>query len=171
MRNKILIFVLLFVVLLLMSWARVSVDIEKSKEKIDKKIDAVMSHFFGPATPGADTKKGFIYLIDAIEMAAPHTGFGEEFTGKIKEANTLFKSTSIFNEDGVALLHGGFISINSGKRFEMPEEISSIEDARNYARKQVVSAKKYLNESEFNESVKLLMEVAVMIVTPMTREH
>jgi hypothetical protein len=53
----------------------------------------------------------------------------------------------------------------------MPKEISSIEDARDYARKQVVSAKKYLKDSDFDESVKLLMEVAVMIVTPMTKEY
>jgi len=167
MRNKIFIFVLLFVVMLSMSWTGVTVDVEK----IDAKINAAISHFFGPATPGADSKKGFIYLIDAIEMAAPHTGFGEEFIGKIREANALFKSTSIFNEDGVALLHGGFININSGKDFEMPKEISSIEDARSYARKQVVSAKKYLKEGDFDESVKLLTEVAVMIVTPMNKEH
>jgi hypothetical protein len=167
MRRKIYIFVLLFVVSLSFGWTAVNGDVEK----IDAKIDAAMSHFFGPATPEADSKKGFIYLIDAIEMAAPLTGYGEEFTGKIKEANALFKSTSIFNENGVALLHGGFISINSGQDFEMPEEISSIEDARNYARKQVVSAKNYLKENNFDKSVKLIMEVAVMVVTPMVKEH
>ncbi len=167
MRKMICIFVLLFIVVLSISWAGVTMDVEK----IDAKIDAAMSHFFGPATPGADSRKGFIYLIDAIEMAAPHTEFGEEFFGKIKEANILFKNTSIFNEDGVALLHGCFIAINSGKDFEMPEEILSIKDARNYARKQVVLAKKYLKESHFDESVKLLMEVAVMIVTPMKKEQ
>ncbi len=167
MRNRIVIFISLFVVMLSWGWAREKVDVEK----IDAKIDAAMSHFFGPATPGADSIKGFIYLIDAIEMAAPHTGFGEEFFGKIKEANALFKSTSIFNEEAVDLLHAGFISINSGKHFEMPKEISSIEDARDYARKQVVSAKKYLKESDFDESVKLLMEVAVMIVTPMEKKR
>jgi hypothetical protein len=167
MKNKISIFVLLFVVMLSMSWTGVTVEVEK----INAKIDAAMSHFFGPATPGADSQKGFIYLIDAIEMAAPHTGFGEDFARKIKEANTLFKDTSIFNEAGVALLHGGFSNINAGKDFEMPKEISSIEDARDYARKQVISAKKYLKDSDFDESVKLLMEVAVMIVTPMEKKH
>jgi hypothetical protein len=167
MRKRIFSFVMLFVVMLSMSWTGVTVDVDE----INAKIDAAMSHFFGPATPGADSKKGFIYLIDAIEMAAPHTGFGEEFTSKIKEANALFKSTSIFNEEGIALLHGGFISINSGNDFEMPKEILSIDDARDYARIQVVSAKKNLNESAFDESVKLLMEVAVMIVTPMKKEH
>jgi hypothetical protein len=150
-----------------MSWTGMKVDVEK----IDAKIDAAMSHFFGPATPGADSEKGFIYLIDAIEMAAPHTGFGEEFTGKIKESNALFKGTSIFNEDGVDLLHEDYSAINSGRDFEMPKEISNIEDARNYAHKQVVSAKKYLKDSDFDESVKLLMEVAVMIVIPMKKEH
>jgi hypothetical protein len=166
MKNKVLIFTLLLVVMVSMNWPGESVDVDK----IQTKIDAAMSHFFGPATPGADAKEGFIYLIDAIEMAAPHTGFGEDFTGKIEKANTLFKSTSIFNEDGVALLHGGFSSINSGKAFEMPKEISSIDDARDYARKQVVSAKNYLKENDFDKSVKLLMEVAVMIVTPMTKK-
>ena len=166
MRNKIVIFVSLFLAMLSMSWTGVTVDVKK----IDAKIDAAMSHFFGPATPGADSIIGFIYLIDAIEMAAPQTGFGENFVGKIKEANNLFKSTSIFNEDGVALLHGGFRIVNSGKDFEMPKEISSIEDARDYARKQVISAKKHLKDKEFDESVKLLMEVAVMIVTPIEKE-
>jgi hypothetical protein len=167
MRNKILVFVLIFGVMLTMSWSRVTVDIEK----IDAKIDAAMSHFFGPATLEADAQKGFIYLIDAIEMAAPHTGYGEDFAGKIKKANRLFKSTSIFNDDGVALLHKGFTGINSGKDFEMPEEIGSIEDARDYARKQVVSAKKHLKNSEYDKSAKLLLEVAVMIVTPMVKEN
>ena len=53
----------------------------------------------------------------------------------------------------------------------MPEKILSIEDARNYARKHVVSAKKSLKDSDFDESVTLLMEAAVMIVTPMKKEH
>lgn len=166
MKNKLFIFLLLFIFMFSISWTGVRMDIDK----IETKIDAAISHFFGPATPGADSKKGFIYLIDAIEMAAPHTGFGEEFVGKIKEANALFKSTSIFNEEGVALLHGGYSAINSGKAFEMTGEISSIEDARDYARKQVVSAKQYLKKSDFDKSVKLLMEVAVMVVTPMTKE-
>jgi hypothetical protein len=104
-------------------------------------------------------------------MAAPHTGFGEEFAGKIKKANSLFKSTSIFNEDGVALLHQGYVSINSGKEFKMPDEISTIDDARDYARKQVVSAKNCLKENDFDKSTKLLMEVAVMVVTPKIKKN
>ena len=167
MRNRILIFVLFMGVVFSLNWTGDKADVEK----IQTKIDAAMSHFFGPATPGADSQTGFIYLIDAIEMAAPHTGFGEEFTSKIEKANSLFKSTSIFNEDGVALLHEGFSSVNSGKNFEMPEEISSIDDARDHARKQVISAKKCLKNGDFDKSVKLLMEVAVMVVTPMIKKN
>lgn len=167
MRNKTFIFLLLLSVMLSMNWTRERIDVEK----IETKIDAAMSHFFGPATPGADSKKGFIYLIEAIEMAAPHTGFGEEFTGKIKEANALFKSKSIFNEEGVAFLHGGYTAINSGRTFEMPAEISNIDDARDYARKQIISAKMCLKNGDFDKSVKLLLEVAVMVVTPMIKKH
>jgi hypothetical protein len=167
MRSKVLFLVLFLSVSLSINGTTVKAEIEK----IETKIDAAMSHFFGPATPGADTKKGFLYLIDAIEMAAPHSGFGEEFTSKIKEANVLFKSTSIFNEEGVAFLHEGYTIVNSGKDFEMPQEISGIEDARDYARKQVLSAKKHLKKSDFDTSVKLLMEVAAMVVTPVIKEH
>jgi hypothetical protein len=104
-------------------------------------------------------------------MAAPYTGFCEEFISKIEKANTLFKSTSIFNEDGVAFLHEGYTAINSGKNFAMPNEISSVEDMRDYARTQVISAKNYLKAKDFDKSVKLLMEVAVMVVTPMIKEN
>jgi hypothetical protein len=167
MRNRIFVSIVLVVAVFSFSWSIENPDIAK----VDERIDLAMSHFFGQATPGADSKKGFIYLVDAIEMAAPHTDFGDDFTGKITEANALFKSTSIFNEEGVALLHEGYREINSGKDFEMPKEISSIEDARQHARKQIVSAKKYLKANDFNSSVKLLMEVAVMIVTPMTKDY
>lgn len=166
MRYCVFVFVLLFIIMLSWGWRGQTVDIET----IDAKIDEAMSHFFGPATPGASSEKGFICLIDAIEMAAPHTGFGEDFADKVKEANTLFKSTSIFNKDGIAFLHEDYIAINSGKDFVMPRELSSIEDVRDYARKQVISAKKYLKEGDFDESVKLLVEVAVMIVTPMEKK-
>lgn len=166
-RNKIFIFQLLFIFVLTMSGGGVRMDVVE----IETKIDAAMSHFFGPATPGADAQMGFIYLIDAIEIAAPHTGFGEEFSGKIKKANSLFKSTSIFNDEGVSLLKEGFSSINSGVAFEMPEEISSIDDARDYARKQVVSAKNYLTKSDYDKCVRLLMEVAVMVVTPRIKKN
>ncbi len=166
MRNRFFIFVVWVAIVFSFCWSIETPDIAQ----IDKKIDSAMSHFFGPATPGADSKKGFISLVDAIEMAAPHTDFGDDFTGKISEANALFKSTSIFNEEGVALLHEGYSAIYQGKDFEMPKDISSIENARQHARKQIVSAKKYLKANDFNSSVKLLMEVAVMIVTPMIKD-
>lgn len=166
MRSNFFIFALSVIAAFPLCWSLEAAD----RAKIDQYIDLAMSHFLGPATLGASSQKGFIYLIDAIEMAGSHFGFGDEFRDKIKKANALFKNTSVFNEEGVALLHAAYSRMNSGKKFEIPANISSIEDAREFCRKQLVSAKKSLKENNGQDSGKLLLEVALMIVTPMGGE-
>lgn len=38
--------------------------------------------------------------------------------------------TSIFNQEGVTLLNEAYSSINSGERFQMPEDIASLEKGK-----------------------------------------
>ncbi len=140
-------------------------------EKIEAKIQEAENCIFGPTGRGDNPEEGLKLLLDAIEMTAPHTGFSAEFKNKISTANKIFKETSIFNPKGVALITEAYRTINSGKDFRMPDNIKEIEDALEYARSQVKTARKDLKEGNYNNSAKLLLETAVMIVTPVQKKQ
>ncbi|UCC38534.1 MAG: hypothetical protein JSV96_11940 [Candidatus Aminicenantes bacterium] len=138
--------------------------------KIDAKIKEAESLIFGPSGPGDNPKKGFELLLDAIEMTAPHTEFSPEFKNKIAEVKKISKETSFLNPEGIALLNKAYRSINDGKDFQMPKSISQIKDAVVYARSQIETARKDLNNGKYNNSVKLLLETCLMIVTPVEKK-
>ena len=69
--------------------------------------------------------------------------------------------------DGAVYLHKAYRLINDGKDFLMPSSISEIQDAVNYAKMELASARKDLKVGKTDSCVKRLLEIAVMIVTPM----
>lgn len=165
MRNRFFTFILVGIVLLLFG------GMEKVEiEKIDAKIKEAEKCFFSTTGQADNPKEGFKLLLDAIEMTAPYTEFSAEFKNKISTANKIFKETSIFNPKGVALITEAYRIINSGKDFKMPDNIKEIEDALAYARKQVKTARNDLKEGNYNNSAKLLLETAVMVVTPVHKK-
>ena len=95
----------------------------------------------------------------------------KRFKDKISTANNLLEETSIFNQEGVTLLNEAYSSINSGERFQMPEDISSIEQARELALRKVEEARKELKQGNIEDSVRSLLKVAIIVVTPKRRDH
>ena len=165
MKMRFFIIILLAIVLLAFG------GIKKAEvEKIEAKIKEAENCIFGPTGRGDNPEEGFKLLLDAIEMTAPHTAFPAEFKNKIAKVKRISKETSILNPEGFALLGEAYRSINSGKNFEMPENISKIEDAVSYARNQIKTARKDLKEGNYNNSVKSLLETCLMIVTPVHKE-
>lgn len=69
------------------------------------------------------------------------------------------------------MLNEAYSSINSGERFQMPEDTSSIEQARELVLRKMEEARKELKHGNIEDSVRSLMEVAIIVVTSMRREH
>ncbi len=161
MKKLLLIFMVMTLFLLLATRIEAIVD----KEKIDAKI-RLAADLFDPQTPEKDPRKGFKLLVEAIAMASPDTKFPAEFEEKTVEAKKLFDSTSIFNPEAITLLNESYLLAHSGKEFQFPTSILSIEDALEYAKTQIDVARKNLERGEIDECVKILMEIALMVVTP-----
>ncbi len=139
--------------------------------EVDAKIESAVDCFSGPAGPPKDGKKGFFLLMEAIELASSETDFPQDFKHKISTANNLLGETSIFNQEGLTLLNEAYSSLNSGERFQMPEDISSIEQAKELVLRKMEEARKELKQGNIEDSVRSLMEAAIIVVTPMIREH
>jgi hypothetical protein len=134
---------------------------------IDAKIKMAADILLVPADRQGETKKGFMLLIEAIVMAAPDAKFPKEFATKIAAAKQIFESQSILEEKGAALLRGAWQLVTAGKEFQMPAGISNIDQAVEHCRKRIDSARASLKQGKIDECSRALLEVAIMIVTPM----
>jgi hypothetical protein len=137
------------------------------KAEIDAKIAKAVSYLGEPGDPDSDAKMTFKSIMEAISLAAPETKFPSEFGKSIEKAKDIFKSSSIFSPEGQVYLRKSYRLINSGKAFEMPESISSISHAVDHANAKLDAARKDLEADKTDECVRKLVEIAVMIVTPM----
>jgi hypothetical protein len=159
--------VLAVIVLLAFSFGLAGI---KDAEKIDAKIKLAGDLLLAKQRSDKDCKDGFLSLLDAIALAAPSTSFPAAFGEKMTKAGSLFKTTSIFNQEGFSLLNECFVLSHSGQKFTIPAEITSIAAAVEYDRRQLQAARAQIQKGKADECAKILLGVAIQVVTPMTAE-
>jgi len=132
------------------------------------KIEKIKSCLERPGGPGPDGDMMFTWLLESILQAAPETGFPPEFTENMRRAKEITYTKSLFNPDGFVYLNKAYRIINDGHDFQMPGSISDIQDAVNYARVKLASARENLKvyKIDIDACVKDLVCVAVMIMAP-----
>jgi hypothetical protein len=162
MKNRFLALTVIILVACLSVRARAVIETARIDAKIQKAAD-----YFLNRKSEEDCKKGFGLLVEAMLLAAPETGFPAEFAAKLTEANSLFANTSILNPDGIVLFKQAYVLINSGKDYQFPQSVSNMKQALEYLRVNVAAARKELSLGKADACVKTILEVALMIVTPM----
>lgn len=136
---------------------------------IDAKIKQVISYLDRPEGPGECGIAMVTLLLEVILEAAPETGFPPEFSQNMKKAKEIHGSTSILNQDGTAYLHKAYRLVNSGTDFEFPGRIKQIQDAVDHIKGELAAAGEKLKAGQTDAGVKMLLEVVLVIVTPVYR--
>lgn len=162
MRKTISIFAILSILVFISIFAQAT-----DKDEIAAKIKKIASYLDKPEGPGSDGVLMFTLLLEAILETAPDTNFPPEFTENMQKAKDISDSESFLSPDGVVYLHKARRLINDGKDFQMPSSISEIQDAVNYAKIELGWARKYIKTGKADECIRKLLDIAVMIVTPM----
>ena len=162
----------LFILVILTIFIFTSVLAEEvDKEAVAAKIKKISSYLDKqPEGPASDGVLMFHLLLDAILETAPGTNFPPEFTENMRKAKEISEAESFLSPDGVVYLHKARRLINDGKEFQMPSSISEIQDAVNYAQIELGWAQKYIGLGKNEDCIRKLLDVAVMIVTPMHME-
>jgi len=135
------------------------------KAAIDAKIKQASEYLSKPEQNEGGVR-GLKLLAEAIALAGPETGFPPEFTEKISTAGDKFLPGASSLEEGIGLLRESYRVIHAGKDFQMPPSISSMEHAKGYIRKHIEEARSCLAQGKTAESTMSLLEVALVIVTP-----
>jgi hypothetical protein len=136
---------------------------------LDAKIQQVVSYLDKPGGPGEDGKTAVTLLLEAILEAASETGFPPAFIENMNKAKEISDSTSVLDAEVIVHLHKAYRLINSGNDFEFPSSIKEIQDAVDHIKGELATAREKLKSGQTDACVKTLLEVVLMIVTPVSR--
>ncbi len=134
--------------------------------------------FLGPPDPSMTQEKTANALNELLDIAAsinPEFEHKDEIKYRIDVAKDLLKNDSIFNDKARQYLSFAYRMMTNGKKYEKPEELDEFitpaeaeEKARKYAKKLVDEAIIHLEEGNVGKTAKLLLELVLMIVTPIS---
>lgn len=134
--------------------------------------------FLGPTDPSITQEKIVNALNELLDIAAsinPEFEHKDEIKYRIDVAKDLLKNSSIFNDKALQYLSFAYRMMTDGKKYEKPEELDEFvtpaeaeEKARKYAKKLIDEALVHLEDGNVGETAKLLLELVLMIVTPIS---
>jgi hypothetical protein len=136
------------------------------KPALGAKIKEAAVVLLNPASEAASLETAFKRLVEVVDTAAPESGFPAEFGAKINKARQVFASTSILNPAGLNLLREAYASINGGQPFRFPEGLTGLAAIRAHIEKLSESTLKNFEAGRTGASVKSILEILIMIVTP-----
>ncbi len=140
---------------------------------VDEKIVMASDYFFGNPVPVVDNSKngvpGLRCLLDAVNMMIPEAGFTDEVTGNYSGLLTLVNEKGELQKDTYAAFLNLYKLMNGGKEFIFPIKEVNFDKVKEYAKKRLKSSRELLKAGDYKESVKALIEVVVMVVTPVKK--
>lgn len=136
------------------------------KSALNAKIKEAMVVLANPVPETSALERAFKRLVEVVDAAAPESGFPAEFGVKIAKARKLFESTSIVNPEGIKLLNDAYADIHAGQPYQFPEELTDLKSIMARIEKLSNSAQKNLEAGQTGAAVKSVLEILILIVTP-----
>lgn len=163
------IIVLTVMVLLAVSLCMSTPEADKVNiDDADDKIVMSVGHFF-IGHECSDGKAGFRCLLDAVKIILPGAGFSGAVDKKFADALALADKKGDLHKETLAAFHDLFKAMNSGKEFTFPTILKKPDDVMTYANNQLCLARKLLKDGQYAGSAKAILEVSIMIITPVKK--
>jgi len=134
--------------------------------------------FFGPADPSVTSAKiraALLRLMDIAVVLSQGSKYSAEIKDRVNIAKDLFEKDSIFNDKARQYLSFAYRMMTEGKKYERPKDLDEFvtpaeaqEKARKYAQKLVEDALSALDQGKKGEAAKRILELVLMIVTPVS---
>ncbi len=142
------------------------------------RIKEASSILVGPANPGITQAKILNALLNLLDITVSYTDgtqYGTEIKNSIDIAKDLLQRDSIFNDKARQYLSFAYRMMTNGKKYETPKELEVFvtpaeaqEKAQKYAKKLMDGALAALAKGNKGETAKLLLEMVLMVVNPVS---
>jgi hypothetical protein len=125
------------------------------------------------STTKASVLDALLELLDVTASLTREAQYSAEIKHRIDVARNLFEEDSIFNAKARQYLSFAYRMLTDGKKYERPRELEEFvtpaearEKARKHAQKLVADALARLEEEDRVGAATLLLELVLMVVTP-----
>lgn len=116
----------------------------------------------------SDRRAGLLALLEAVSEAAPSSGIAGDWPRKVDRARALLVEGGSPDEGARALLGEAYRAATGGATFRFPA-VSRLEDVVGLLRMRMESAERALRGSQPARAVPLMLEAALLVVTPAER--
>ena len=142
------------------------------------RIKDASSIFLGavnPSVTSAQVLKSILELLDITAALTPESQYKTDIRYRIDVAKDLFQKESMFNEKARQYLSLAYRQMTNGRKYERPKDLDEFvtpaeaqEKSRKYGQKLVESALAEIDAGKPGETARLLLELVLMIVTPIS---
>lgn len=129
-------------------------------------VNRAIDLLFAPQPADQQCRDGFLSLLDAIHAVAPDAPAAGGWPAKLAEARRRVSRGSLVDPRAAALLNECYRELHGGAAFRMPASVRSFPEAVSYGRRQLELARDLLRRGRTEDAVALLVETAVLVVTP-----
>lgn len=162
MKRQVVSLMVVFSVALLFGLSRAWTEAPTLEEKIRQATALLLD-----SSLSEEKTKGFLLLVESIELAAAGTELPAEFNNKVSSAQKILASRSILDEKAGQGLRDAYALINSGEKFQFPAQVRNMPQAVQYCRDKIGTALDELKSGNKEGTVKSLLEVVLVVITPM----
>ena len=142
----------------------------RGPDKVAGQVERAAQLLFAPGRSDSQVVDGLRTLVEAMAGAASEAGTKGGIAEKIAEARRQV-GQGPFTEEAAALLNECYSLLHDGKPFRMPEGVRTIQQVEEHGRRLLDSARDLLRQGKPAESLRPLVETAVMIITPVHAEE
>lgn len=149
-----------------------------SSQDTEARIKEASSIFLGSADASitkAKIVRALVELLDVTASLTQESQYNTDIKYRIDVAKEIFKKESIFDDKARQYLSFAYRMLTDGKKYEKPKELDEFvtpgeaqEKARKYAIELVDKALARLEDGNELETARLLLELVLMIVTPIS---
>jgi hypothetical protein len=142
---------------------------------VGKKIEQAARVLLGDSASREEIVQALIQIIDCAAALSEESRYTEEIRTQLGIAKNEFSQKSLFSDKGRQKLAFAYRMLTNGQKYQTPRELDdfvtpdqAMEKARIYAGKLVKRALEDYKAGNHPQSAKKLVELALMIVTPMS---
>jgi len=163
-------------VIIIMLISTLSAALIEQKDTKTKILEACEVLFNPNASPTKEKILDSLFqLLDVAASITTASEYKDEIKYRIDVAKELFKDDSLFNEKARQYLSFAYRMMTNGQKYQSPEELDVFvtpdeaqEKAMKYAKKLVEKALSELEDGNPGETAKILLELVLMVVTPIS---
>ena len=145
---------------------------------IDEKIEHAAQVLLSDSVSRAEIVQALTQLMECAVTLSEESPYADEIKAQLEIAKNEISQKSLFSDKGRQKLAFAYRMLTNRKKYQTPRELNdfitpdqAMEKARNYAGKLVEQALDNYRAGNHQESAKKLVELVLMIVTPISGDE